>query len=311
MRTWIAYAALGMFATGLSACCQQHSTCTSQPSKSPTSQSPTKPSPPPLLQPPASPSAATPTGPDKLKYDAHMTSAQAYVDANEKAKAIDAYEKAILAAPDESSRASASEKLRSITSWANGDWASPWLKQFQAIWVWIALFAGLWLLFLGYRLIRRLIDRLMDRHRVLIGPNGNEYAGYFRDLIRLTNYALDEQRQLAQRINAANAATVTASFRSNNLISGLPLGFPAEFASKWWWSVAQWLVNLLDVVGYRYRVDLCMMRSGSQCGVSIRLSCGSQVIKHWYLSCEDKELPTRSMELAFQVVYSIQGHGGT
>lgn len=272
MRILIAYAVIGILAAGLPTCRPCHKSA------------------------------------PKLKYDAHMASAQAYVDANDKAKAIDAYEKAILAAPDEDSRKEAQQKLKSIASWADSDWLSPAIKLLQAVWMFLVLLLVLLLVYVCRKLVQSCCDRIRKQNRVLIGPAGSKYAGYFHNLIRLTNHALEEQRRLALRLQGVNAGTVAASFRSNTLLAGMPPVFPAELAGKWWSVFVQWLMNAVDAMSYRYRVELGMMRSGSQCGVSVRLCCGETVLNHWHISCEDKELPKRSAELAYKVVVEIQGH---
>lgn len=238
-----------------------------------------------------------------------MASARAFVDANEKAKAIESYEKAILAAPDYAARDAATRELNSISAWCDSPWFTPFLRVIQSIWAWIGLI-------FSYLLLRRFLRWLLNllprkkRYRVIVTPsNGGEFASYFRELVRRAHHSFEEQLAIARRINAWNANAIRETFQSTSLLAALPFSLPTVLASKWWSPFVSWIVNMIDAPDYT--VDLGILRTENQFGLSVRLCSRGGVIRHWHTSCADNALPDTLGNLAYQVVANIKHHQRT
>ncbi len=271
----------------------------------PVGQPGTTPSPKPTSAPTPSP---TPSG--RLKYDAHIAAGKAFIEADDKVKAIESFEKALLAAPDQATRDAATLQLQSIATWSDDEWLGPPIGQLQALWPWIVLIATLVLLVISFLLLRRawraLSKRFYPRYRIVIGPSDCDVASYFRDLIRHAHHAADLQISLASRIGAHSTATVAPAFRSTALLAELPLTLPAEVNSKWWAPLVGPITLWLDPPDFA--VELNIMRTDDACGLSARLLERGRIVNHWHKSCAPKDLPDTVADFAFLVVSSISRH---
>jgi hypothetical protein len=212
---------------------------------------------------------------DWVKFDAHMAVAKALADAHDKPKAIAAYEKALLVAPDEGARQNALHELQALNEWTDNEWVSPGVKQLQAagpvLLIVVFVFFMLFVLTLPHRLRRRLPCLFStSEHRVLIGPPGNEIANYFRELVRHAHHSLEGQLAVARRIQLRSSRTVAPSFRSTALTADLALDLPADIAGKWWSPFAAWIASLTTAPDYR--VELGTMHTDGTCGLSVCLS---------------------------------------
>jgi hypothetical protein len=285
------------------------------PPKQPASPASTAADPPPTMQPvpsTANPSATLPVTavsstnlPDKQKFEAYMGSAKAFSDAHDKSKAIDSYEKAILVAPDDQARKRAVIERDELSSWQDNDWVSSFIKQFQGAWLWVlAILFALTLLGLFrrlYRLVRNLETK--KQYCVEISPASDEFTGYFRDLVRLAHHDLEEQIELASRINQMHERTVVPTFRSTSLIASFSFSLPAEVSGKWWSSLATSIVKLFDPPDYT--VELVVMRLDKMYAMSVRLCGRREVLGHWHESCADANVPKGAADLAYRVVATI------
>jgi hypothetical protein len=250
--------------------------------------------------------------PDQLKYDAHMASAKAYADANAKTQAIDAYEKAMLAAPDPAARAAARAGVSSITGWMDNDWLGPAIKVVQSVWLWVIVF---FLLLIGRELLRRGLSLPGARRsrRIRINYSGDgDFASYFRELVRLEMRSIEELLALVRQIKARSSGTVYPSFESVQLALGLRfiaelrLSLPKAIAEKWWSPVVTSIVDIFDAPDYT--IDICAAHAGGTYGVSSRIHYRKIVLAHWHRSCAEDELPDTAQDVAFAAVCIIREH---
>ncbi len=250
--------------------------------------------------------------PDHLKYDAHMASAKAYADANAKTQAIDAYEKAMLAAPDPAARAAARAGANSITGWMDSDWLGPAVKVVQSVWLWIIVF---FLLLIIREFLRRgwgLPGKRRPR-RIRINYSGDgDFASYFRELVRLEMRSIEGLLALVGRIKVRSSGTVYPSFESEQLSRGLLLiaelrfSLPKAIADQWWSPVVTSLVDIVDAPDYT--IDICAAHSGGTFGVSSRIDYRKSVLAHWHRSCAENDLPDTARDVAFAAVGIIRQH---
>jgi hypothetical protein len=144
------------------------------------------------------------------------------------------------------------------------------------------------------------------RYRVIIGPAGSEFANFFRDLIQYADRSIEEQNEIGRRISQLSSASVAPAMQLGALIAESPLSLPAELEGKWWSPFATPILNKLDPPDYELAIGI--MRTDKTCGLSVRLLSRERVLNHWQTSCEDKQLPAVSADLAFQVVTVIRRH---
>lgn len=248
---------------------------------------------------------------DKLEYDAHMSTARAFAEADEDAKAIEAYEKAILAAPNEKARKEAESELNSIDDWGDGDWFAPSVGVIQSMWIWIGVVILVYALIALGLLLRRLVRwcwvRLGGnrRYRVIVGPRSeNELTPYFLGLIQRAHDLFEEQMVLARKIGAYNSTTIASSFKSTSLLIDLPFRLPQSATGKWWWvPFIEVIVRRLD--GADYTVNLAVLRTENDYGLSVRLCNRGRLMQHWHESCPGTSLADTMARLAQQVVCDI------
>ncbi|MCK4500141.1 hypothetical protein KAU11_06560 [Candidatus Babeliales bacterium] len=254
---------------------------------------------------------------DKLIYKAHIASAKAYANVEEKPKAIESYEKAILAAPNEKCREAAIEELNSFSAKQRSKWFADLFtllrKRILSIVVWVVLILLILPLLISMLLLRRFVRRicgLLRRkklYRVAIAPTSrNELATYFRDLIRCAHDSFEEQLALVRQIGSWNSSTIVPTFQSKSLLAALPYSLPNVLASKWWAPLAEPTVRRIDPPDYT--VDLGVLYTENRCGLTVRLCSRGQVISHWHTSCANDEVPENLQDQAYQVVANIMQH---
>src|SRR5205823_4854835 len=55
--------------------------------------------------------------------------------------------------------------------------------------------------------------------RIVVGPAGNEYAGYFRNLVRHAQHLVERQRELAARVNHLTNTTASPVVQSRIMLA--------------------------------------------------------------------------------------------
>jgi len=247
---------------------------------------------------------------DELTYKAHLVSARAFVKAKEEAKAIESYEKAILAAPNKKSREAVIEELNSFSAKHWWGWFLDSFKLFlQAIksfFIWIII--GLLLLCLR-RLWRMFKGKCLGRklHSVLIVPtSGSEFSTYFCDLIRYAHDSFEEQRTLVTQIGNWSSATSAPTFQSAKLLAESHYNLSNVLPSKWWAPLVNPVFNKIDPPNYI--VHLGVSNAENRYGLTIRLCSRGQFLNHWHQSCANVDVHRILEDLAYQIVANINQH---
>ena len=221
---------------------------------------------------------------DELTYKAHLASARAFVKAKEKAKAIESYEKAILAAPNRKCREAVIEELNSFSAKHWWGWFLDsfklFLKTIQSFFIWIIVgflflyLRRLWRWFKGVRLRRKL-------YRVLIVPtSGSEFAPYFHILIQSAHDSFEEQHKLVDQINRQSSIAIRPTFQSSSLRNILPYSLPEILTSKWWGQLVEPIFSLIDPPNYI--VHLGVLNAEKQYGLTVRLCRKGRFLAHWH-----------------------------
>lgn len=255
---------------------------------------------------------------DELTYKAHLASARAFVKAKEKAKAIESYEMAILAAPNGKCREAVIEELNSFSAKHWWGWFLDSFKLFlqtiQSFFIWIII--GLLFLYLR-RLWRWFKGMLLRRklYRVLIVPtSGSEFASYFCNLIQSAHDSFEEQHELVDQITRRSSATIAPTFQSSSLLNILPYSLPEILTRKWWGQLVEPIFNVIDPPNYI--LHLGVSNAEKQYGLTVRLCRKGRFLSHWHESCANVDIHSIFRDLAYKVVENInrherKGHYGT
>jgi len=247
---------------------------------------------------------------DELTYKAHLASARAFVKAKEKAKAIESYEKAILAAPNGKCREAVIEELNSFSTRL---WWKSFADSFTLILQKILPFLFLFVIVPLYLLLRRAFRwfwgllRRKKLYRVVVVPtSGSEFATYFCDLIRYAHDSFEEQHALVRQIGLLNSTTITPTFQSAKLLAALPYSLPNVLASKWWAQLVKPLVNIVDPPNYIVHVGVS--NAEKQYGLTVRLCRKGRFLGHWHESCANVDIHGIFRDLAYKLVENINRH---
>lgn len=262
----------------------------------------------------STPPAAT-TGPgglkasfgDKRAYESHLESARAYVEVNDKVKAVGAYEQAVLSAPDDASKQLAERELKDLGDWQDNEWLTPALVVLRSLWVWFALFLGLLLFILLCRFLRWCATPVWPKRKYHVrvdSESGNELVGYFRGLIRFMRHAFDDQYRLIEGLGAADR-TVRPAFQSSSLYANVPLSMGlTKINEHTWW--LPFLARAIERVRPAdYDVDVCIHHPKDHWGITVSLERRSTIIGQWHRSGPDADLANAMADLAYAVVVVI------
>jgi hypothetical protein len=249
---------------------------------------------------------------DELSYKAYLTSARAFANIEEKSKAIESYEKAILAAPNERCRKATIEELNSFSAGHRKKWFSDsftlFLQKIQPNWIWVVLVFLLLPLYFSLRRFIRWLPLHKKFYRLLILPTSkSEFATHFCDLIQYTHDSFEEQHALVRQISRLSSRTIAPTFQSTNLIAELPLNPPDVFTSKWWAPFVNPIANKIDPPNYI--AHLGVLDAEKQYSLTIRLCIKNKFLGHWHKSCDSVNVHCNLQDLAYQVVVSINRQG--